>query len=141
MPESSMYTGRVLHADGTPAGTCFQVSPGIIVTAAHLVAAVQRNPAIGDTVSIDPINDGVPRPAALSAFDAAHDIAVLRCDPPLESSVPGLVGSEAVPALAEVVVSGVSFVPGDHTHKFLPAAGTWHGTTLGADNTSLARLE
>ena len=136
-----MYTGRVLHTDGIPAGTCFQVSPGVVVTAAHVVASVLRDPVIGGAISIDPIAGGDPRPAVLLASDLTHDIAVLRCDPPFESSVPGLVGSEAVRALAEVVISGVSFVPHDQEYRYVPAAGTWQGTTLRVDNTFLARLE
>jgi hypothetical protein len=34
------YLGRVLDADGAPVGTCFQVAPGVLVTAWHVLSAI-----------------------------------------------------------------------------------------------------
>ena len=31
------YLGRVLDDDGAPVGTCFQVTPGVLVTAWHVL--------------------------------------------------------------------------------------------------------
>ena len=31
------YLGRVLDGDGAPVGTCFQVAPGVLVTAWHVL--------------------------------------------------------------------------------------------------------
>jgi hypothetical protein len=142
MAESFSYTGRVLRRDGIPVGTCFQVSPGIIVTAAHVVAAASRDPIPGSsTVSIDPVAGGDPVPAVLLVSDPKRDLAILGCDSPFASSVPGFIGPDAVPALTEIVISGVSFVPHDQNYRFLPAAGTWQGPAQPQDGVSLVRLE
>ena len=44
------YLGRVLDGDGAPVGTCFQVAPGVLVTAWHVlddIGAAARTPGSG----------------------------------------------------------------------------------------------
>ena len=59
------YLGRVLNAGGAPAGTCFQVSAGVLVTACHVLdeigAASEDAP-----VRVDPLGGGQPFDAVVA---------------------------------------------------------------------------
>lgn len=49
------YLGRVLDADGTAVGTCFQVAAGVLVTAWHVLNDLDAGDP-GATVSVDALN-------------------------------------------------------------------------------------
>jgi S1-C subfamily serine protease len=79
------YLGRILDTSGNPVGTCFQVSPGLLATAWHVVDNLGTN-----TVTVDALNgDGEPAEATVLRTDPLHDLAVLRTPAPLATSVPG----------------------------------------------------
>jgi hypothetical protein len=46
------YLGRVLDGDAAPAGTCFQVTPGVLITAWHVLDDIGAASA-GAPVRID----------------------------------------------------------------------------------------
>ena len=51
------YLGRVLDGSGGPVGTCFQVAPGVLVTAWHVLDDV-NSATEGKQVQIDPLAGG-----------------------------------------------------------------------------------
>lgn len=120
------FLGRVLDAGGAPAGTCFQVAPGVLVTAAHVLAGLGCD-VTGASPAVDALNGSAPPgPARVVAVDALRDLAVLRRAAPLPESVP--VSLHPVALRAEVVVTGVAEVddPG-HGYRSLDATGSWQG--------------
>jgi hypothetical protein len=106
------YLGRVL-ADAVPVGTCFQVKPGVLVTAWHVLndigAAAPDSP-----VQVDPLAGGDPFEATVTRLDSVHDLAVLTAT--TEPEDPG------------------------HTYRFLNAPGEWAGWTTRDDSVPLGRM-
>jgi len=51
------YLGRVLEGDGSPVGTCFQVAPGVLVTAWHVLDDIGAGDE-GARVAVDPLAGG-----------------------------------------------------------------------------------
>jgi tetratricopeptide (TPR) repeat protein len=135
------YLGRVLDAVGDPAGTCFQVTPGVLVTAAHVLADLGADHP-GAVVSVDPLSGGAPGEATVARVEALTDLAVLTTSMPLGGCVVGLVATDGVALATPVVVTGVVAVadPG-HTYRSLDASGTWAGSTTRDDQLPLGRLE
>ncbi|MFJ8028711.1 trypsin-like peptidase domain-containing protein [Streptomyces sp. NPDC096311] len=132
--------GRVLSPDGAPAGTCFQVAPGIVVTAWHVLAGLGCGYPSAQ-VRTDALGGGAAAEwAKVTAVDDVRDLAVLRRARPLEESVPGWAPTDAVRLLTGVVVNGVAGVddPG-HDYRFLHATGSWQGWTV-RDGVPLGRL-
>ncbi|MEN8655407.1 trypsin-like peptidase domain-containing protein [Streptomyces sp. 21So2-11] len=131
--------GRVLVDDGAPVGTCFQVAPGVVVTAWHVLADLGCA-EIGATVTIDTFH-GSAAPAEVVAVGPLWDLAVMRRSEPLPGTVPGLVPTQTVDLLTEVLITGVPTVddPG-HDYLFLDAPGIWQGGTVRDTHISLGRL-
>ncbi len=127
------YLGRVLDADGEPAGTCFQVAPGIVATAWHVLNEVGAG-AVDAEVAIDPLPGGESQVGTVVAIDPAADLAVVRLTTPLEASIAGLAATDNVAKTEPVDVTGVSQIddPG-HMYRFLDGPGTWGGATLRGD--------
>ena len=73
------YLGRVLDGDGTPVGTCFQVAPGVLVTAWHVLGDVGAA-GDGDRVMVDPLGGGAAFAAVVARADPLRDLAVLTCE-------------------------------------------------------------
>ena len=101
------YLGRVLDASGAPVGTCFQVEPGLLVTAWHVLVDLDAGD-VGGVVLVDglPPGDAAAVPAEVVRVDPVHDLAVLRRSVPLPASVVGLVRADDVPPKTAVMVTG-----------------------------------
>ena len=134
------YLGRVLHAGGAPAGTCFQVSAGVLVTACHVLDEIGT--ASEDArVQVDPLGGGQPFDAVVARLDPLRDLAVLTT----HSQLPGVAGeltpSGQLPLRTKVNVTGHVIIgdPG-HVYKFLDAAGEWAGGTTWDDAVPLGRV-
>jgi hypothetical protein len=131
-PKVPSYLGRILHDGGELVGTCFQVSPGVLVTAWHVLDALGAG-GEGSTVSVDSLAGGPVRPAQVRRTDYVHDLAVLITVEPLPGCAPGLAATDLVQISTPIVITGVSTLedPG-HTHRYLDADGHWSGgSTLG----------
>ncbi|MEY9995365.1 formylglycine-generating enzyme required for sulfatase activity [Streptomyces sp. V4I8] len=139
------YLGRVLTDDGEPAGTCFQVTPGVLATAWHVLADVGAE-RVGDTVAVDGLPAGGQSPALAEVFriDPAHDLAVLRRELPLPASIGRLLFSDGQDVGTEVVVTGHARVPDQArpygSQRYVDAPGIWAGGTLRDDTIALGRL-
>lgn len=117
------YLGRVLDEDGAPVGTCFQYSPGVLVTAWHVLDGIgtARDEA---RVRVDPLAGGEPFGATVVRFDPLRDLAVLTCDAPLPAVAGKLTATGPMTLRTEVSVTGHA-APDDpgHTYRFLNALG------------------
>src|SRR5687767_7424570 len=81
------YLGRILDRDEMPVGTCFQVAENVLVTASHVLDAVEAA-VQGATVKVDALNESLgPTQAHVIRVDDLHDVAILRRDSPLPDSV------------------------------------------------------
>ena len=141
MLEVPGFLGSVMDPDGVPAGTGFQVAPGIIVTAWHVLAEAGSD-RVGARVRVDALDgSGVPAETEVIGGDVRRDLAVLRSSRPLAATVPGLVPTSSVDRLTPVVVTGVSNVhdPG-HSYHHLDATGIWQGGARRDGDVALGRL-
>ncbi|SMD27100.1 serine protease [Kibdelosporangium aridum] len=122
------YLGRVLDADGVAVGTCFQVSPGVLVTAWHVLHGL-RCGEVGATVSVDALKvGGEAASAEVVQVDRLHDLAVMRASVPLAESVKGWSRTDLVENKTKVVATGVSKIDDpDYYYRWLPALGEWAG--------------
>ncbi|MEU9290995.1 serine protease [Streptomyces sp. NPDC048275] len=121
-------------------GTCFQVAPGVLITAWHVLANLGCA-EVGSEVTTDALNGSMASAhAKVVAIDPVCDLAVLRRAEPLEESVAGWAPTDGVELLTKVMVNGVPEVddPG-HSYAFLHATGTWQGWTI-RDGVPLGRL-
>ncbi|MGB7798405.1 MAG: trypsin-like peptidase domain-containing protein [Pseudonocardiaceae bacterium] len=134
------FLGRLLDDADDPIGTCFQVTPGVLVTAWHVLddlgAAV-----IDAEVRLDPLQGGPSRDARVVRLDPRHDLAVLVTEEPLTECVAGLAASDEVTATTPVAITGVVAVddPG-HSYRHLDADGRWAGGTTRDDQIPLGRV-
>ncbi|MEU5552118.1 trypsin-like peptidase domain-containing protein [Micromonospora sp. NPDC047793] len=135
------YLGRVLNAGGVPIGTCFQVSPGVLVTAWHVLDALSAG-EVDAIVAVDALNGGTAvRDARVVRVAPVSDLAVLVTDMPLPGSVAGMATTDGVPLLADVVVVGVVQVDdGPWQYRWLAAAGQWKSGTTRDDAVHLGRF-
>ena len=124
------YLARVLDGDGVAVGTAFQVAPGTLVTACHVLEGMACT-GIGDRLRVDPLGGGEALDAEVLRVDPGHDLACLQVGKPLPGPAPILVGTDTVMIRTDVVVTGVVDMadPG-HDYRHADAPGTWQGHTV-----------
>jgi tetratricopeptide (TPR) repeat protein len=139
-PRVAGYLGRVLDEAGAPVGTCFQVAPGVLVTAWHVLEEVGAAAAQA-LVRVDPLAGGGAFGARVERLDAVHDLAVLVAEQPLPAVAGPLVASDPVELRTKVRVTGHAVVddPG-RRYRYLVAAGEWAAGTTRDDAVPLGRL-
>ncbi|MDG4831811.1 tetratricopeptide repeat protein [Solwaraspora sp. WMMD1047] len=127
------YLGRVLRHDDSGAGTCFQVAPGVLVTAWHVLDDLGAG-GVGDEVLVDPLGvdptAGGPVRARVHAVDPTHDLAVLLRDQPLPATAGGLVESDSVRPNEPIAVTGVAHVPNTAGYRYTSTTGAWSGPAM-----------
>ena len=142
------YLGRILLSEGKPVGTCFQVKPGILVTAWHVLVECAAG-QVGQSVLVDSLIPGgsPPAPAQVERIDPVHDLAILRIAVPMEASVKHFEPTEPQPLDTRVIITGHSVVPdyegrgpASGVKRFLDAPGSWAGGTIIDDRVALGRL-
>ena len=134
------YLGRVLDGDGAPVGTCFQVAPGVLVTAFHVLAEIGA--AEQDArVRVDPLAGGEWFGAAVVRMDPPRDLAILAFEARLPKVAGPLTPTDHVGLRVKVSVIGHA-VPDDpgHTYRYLNAPGEWAGGTTRDDAVPLGRM-
>lgn len=134
------YLGRVLDGAGAPAGTCFQVAPGVLVTAWHVLDDI-RAAGDGDRVQVDTLAGGAAFDAVVARTDPLRDLAVLTCEEVMAGVSAPLAAADSVPLRTLVSVTGHA-VPDDpgHSYRFLVAPGEWAGGTTRDDAVPLGRM-
>jgi len=130
----------VLDGDGNPVGTCFQVAPGVLVTAWHVLDDIGAGDE-GAELAVDPLAGGEPFDATVRRVDPLRDLAVLITDARLPEVTGRLAITDHVRMRTHVTVTGHA-VPDDpgHTYRFLDAPGEWAGGTTRDDAVPLGRL-
>ncbi|MFC6082131.1 trypsin-like peptidase domain-containing protein [Sphaerisporangium aureirubrum] len=120
----------MLNSDGVSGGTCFQVAPGILVTAFHVLAQLDHGEP-GNVVEVDTLEPGAQAAelARVIATDPVRDLAVLHRLGPLPGVVEGFALSFAEPLGTPCHVVGDVRVPDSVDYGYLTATGTWTGST------------
>ncbi|HVM14249.1 MAG TPA: trypsin-like peptidase domain-containing protein [Egibacteraceae bacterium] len=134
------FVGAVLGAEGKPVGTCFQVSPGLLVTSRAVLEALDRNRP-GAIVEVRAASAEAPIQAEVEKTDLGCDLAVLRAEGPFGRSAPAFAATDGTPVGAKVVVTGAAhdLEPGED-YAFLEVVGTWTGSTTRKDATGTSNL-
>ncbi|MFJ9391901.1 hypothetical protein ACIRON_23975 [Nocardioides sp. NPDC101246] len=133
------YLGRVLDAESRPVGTCFQVVPGVLVTAWHVLRDADVGD-LGDEVRIEPLGGGEGFVARVENADQLRDLSVLRAESGLAEVVPGIAPADRTPLRTDVLVTGCADLRDSHQYQFLDAPGQWAGGTTRDDGVRLGRL-
>ena len=133
------YLGRVLDGDGV-VGTCFQVAPGVLVTAWHVLDDIGAA-AEDAEVQIDPLAGGDSFGAVVARVDPVHDLAVMVSGTALPTTAPPLAGTDRMALRAGVTVTGYCVVddPG-RTARSLTAVGQWAGPAMWDDAVPVGRM-
>jgi tetratricopeptide (TPR) repeat protein/S1-C subfamily serine protease len=133
------FLGQVLDRSGHPAGMCFQVAPGVLVTAWHVVESVSG--AADAEVRIDSLREGRQTTGLVVRLDPVHDLAVIRIEDPFSACVAGLSSTDRVPANTPVLVTGSDDVAGvPRPSQLLSSSGAWQGPGTKDDTVPLSRI-
>lgn len=133
------YLGRVMDA-GTPVGTCFQVAPGVLVTAWHVLD--DTDAAADDArVRVDPLAGGQAFEAAVARQDQAHDLAVLVSAVRLPAVAGELAATDQMAPQAAVTVTGHGVIAGSgRIARSLTTTGRWAGPAIWEDAVPTGRM-
>jgi tetratricopeptide (TPR) repeat protein len=133
------YLGRVLDGD-QPVGTCFQVAPGVLITAWHVLEEIGATEADA-VVRVDPLASGDAFSTAVRRLDPVHDLAVLICDVGLPATAGPLTATDQLVVRTPVTVTGHSVIddPG-RTTRFLTAIAEWAGSAMRDDAVPVGRM-
>jgi hypothetical protein len=133
------YLGRVLDGDA-PVGTCFQVAPGVLVTAWHVLDGIGAA-AGGVPVRVDPLAGGQAFEAAVARLDRARDLAVLVSTVPLPATAGELAATDQMAPRAAVTVTGHCVIArAGRIARSLTTIGRWAGPAMWEDATPTGRM-
>ena len=134
------FLGRILDEDGEPAGTCFQVAPGVLVTAWHVLDEVGAT-GPDAVVGVDPLGGGERFAATVVRVDALRDLAVLTCDEVLPGVAGPLTVTDGMRVRAPVTATGHAVLEDRAgSYRFLTAVGQWAGLTTRDEAVPLGRV-
>jgi WD40 repeat protein len=134
------YLARVYDGHGDPAGTCFQVVSGVLVTAWCVLDAMGAGHE-GAVVALDPLPGGPARRATVTRLDPEHDLAVLVTDEPLPDYAPGMAASDEVAIGTPVVITGTPVLNDPrHSYPYIDADGRWAGAAARDGQVPLSRV-
>jgi tetratricopeptide (TPR) repeat protein len=115
------YLGRLITRRGITVGTCFQVSPGVLVTAHRILD--------GDNF-VSPFVGGPIRPVSLIRADPARDLAVLHVDEPFPVSARLADVAGTVPPATALTLSGARYDDRSPGLGRVDTPGKWQGTVV-----------
>jgi V8-like Glu-specific endopeptidase len=123
------YLGRVLDDAGEPAGTCFQVAPGVLVTAAHVLDDIGAG-NVNARIVIDPLEGGEAFSAIAASADREHDIAAMTSQDCLQAVARALAYADMTPLRTGVSATGYAIIDDrGHQYRYLVATAEWTGPT------------
>lgn len=126
------FLGRIVDTDGEPVGTCFQVVPGFLVSALHVVVSAgggQVPPTVG-FVEMSRSGQTGRRIARVEREDQINDLVLLRTDQPMPRSVSHLSLSDVQAQNTPVWLGGYAIQQdstGLNSYPFLETSGRWEG--------------
>ncbi len=133
------HLGRVLDG-GVPVGTCFQVKPGVLVTAWHVLDGIGAA-GQGTRVEVDPLAGGGASEARVARLDQAHDLAVLVCEVHLPATAGDLAATDHMAPRTAVTVTGHCVITGSgRTARSLTTIGRWAGPAMWEDAVPTGRM-
>jgi tetratricopeptide (TPR) repeat protein len=134
------YLGRILDGGGGPVGTCFQVAPGVLVTAWHVLDEFAG--AVPDArVLVDPLGGGESFQTTVARLDQVHDLAVLTCEDRLPGTAGELVATDRMAPGTPVTVTGHCVIDdAGHTARSLTTIGQWAGPATWEDAMPTGRM-
>ncbi|MBO4273002.1 FxSxx-COOH system tetratricopeptide repeat protein [Microbispora triticiradicis] len=128
------YLGRIVDSADNSIGTCFQIAPGLLVTAAHVLRGTS-------TVRFAPLGGGPTSTGMLLRVDEQNDLAVFQADLGLAAAVTGLAATDEVTPFTPLLITGaVEVLDPGHVYHHLEAPGHWHGV-VSRDEILLARVK
>ncbi|MGY6658583.1 phosphorylase family protein [Amycolatopsis sp. TRM77291] len=135
------YLGCVLDENGAAAGTCFQVAPGILVTAWQLLHNIGAGTP-DSAVQVGTFSSGTPpRRAVVRRVDPERDLAILSANEPLPGTVPALSPTDAVRLQTPIAIGGVKLIDDLRIgYGFQDPSGRWDGSTAKNHEAPLGRL-
>lgn len=142
------FLGRIIDEHGRSVGTCFQVSPGVIVTAAHVVRdtaplTLDREALVGHVVSLSPLapDSGQIGLARVTAVHPSSDVAVLFTDTHFPESVSHLAHSDVQSPGTDFLITGCATMAagseGEREFESLTTLGKWTRNAVTSDGYSL----
>ena len=127
------YLARVVAPDGDVVGTAFQVQPGVLVTAWHVLRdSVAPDP--DDPVKVCRFGSDDDLVGTVLKVDCEYDLATVRVESPLDASVGELVSTWSLQIGEPLEIQGVAGIedPGhDRTDVEMP--GAWYGRSTQGD--------
>jgi hypothetical protein len=123
------YQATILTDQSQPVGTCFQIAPGILVTAYHVVTVATSGE--GSQVYFRPLSGGAVGTADFVRGDERLDLAVLHTGTPLPQSASHLAYSDIQAPDTSFNLIGYGRLPESDGEKDLDRAittGKWEGT-------------
>lgn len=140
--------GRVLSPAGVPQGSCFQIAPGYLVTAWHVLQmtmALSEDDGDEGAVSVDHLSTpgSVMISATRVAADKKADLALLKIKDPFPGSVRLVRSSDGVAPGEELIIVGHAVIrdgPDRPDLVWTEARGEWEGQTRRTDDLILGRL-
>ncbi|MFF0819218.1 serine protease [Micromonospora haikouensis] len=145
---ADVFLGRVLNQDGVSVGTCFQVHPGVLVTAFHVLQqALAIDPdlelEVGRVVYFSSLDgpDSLHFPAQVFAVDKRADLAVLKAENALSGSISHLMRSDIPQPGDEFQLVGFGTLREsyfDAEYMRLSARGRWNGVERQGDGFLIA---
>ncbi|HZO64490.1 MAG TPA: tetratricopeptide repeat protein [Kribbellaceae bacterium] len=131
------FLGRVLSPDGAAIGTCFQVAPGVLVTAWQAIAEAGQG-SVGAAVLVGPLAPTPDRavPGRVLRLDPVHDLAVIEAtEGALTGITEGFALTDDQPLSTPVWVAGAA-----GGLRFVEATGRLEGSST-RDGVVVGRLE
>ena len=131
------YLGRVLDSAGDGVGTRFQIAPGLVATAWHVLENIGAG-AVGAEVAVDPLAGGARIAGVVAAIDPPSDLAAVRLVAPLSATIGGLAATDDVELNGPVVTAGVARIDDAVSTRYLSGPGSGGGAQLRTIGPSLA---
>ena len=134
------YLGCVLQG-GVPVGMCFQLVPGVLVTAWH-VLDVAGVAAEGAQVKMEPAGGGEVFEGVVARLDQGCDLAVLTCEAHLQASAESLAATDEVSPHTVITATGLDVVDGSQpiTRALTAVNGWWVGPAMWEDAKPAGRM-
>lgn len=135
------YMGRILSPAGVPQGSCFQIAPGYLVTAWHVLQmTMELSEDDGDEGAVFVDHLSTPGSAMIRATrvagDKKADLALLKVEDPFPGSVRLVRSSDAVAPGEELIIVGHAVIrdgPDQPDLVWTEARGEWEGQTRRGD--------
>ncbi|MGK5678531.1 trypsin-like serine peptidase [Actinoplanes sp. URMC 104] len=140
------FIGRVVSIDGESHGTCFQVAPGVFITAYHVTEQARLANPDGEVfiVPLERSDGAFPQAASVERVAPEDDLAVLASDLTLDETVPLVaMSADQLPGTNVHFVGAAILDEGLSQRHFdvLATNGSWEGPARQLDGTVRQRVK